>query len=478
MHTGHKRGGPDKGPREGEDPAFEPASTGDLIISDAGEALLVEMLSDGRLRAPKERTREILRERLSKAEVLPTGPGWAVLRPFGASPPSSSRARAEQEREVVMVGALGEASLALIDIMGFLASGLQTGVLSVHTDGVERSVYLLRGDVVWTSSSSSADRIGEFLVRRGKITPAQLAQATAAAPGHVGRACVERGFIAAHDLWRMVQENLRDIFEKVLAAERGMWSFGRIAEDQLGGSGVILPTQGLLLDAMRKLDEMKLYRDLIRSTATLIRRLPAPADAEGRLGRLEPHEKAQILALHAQLPASATVQDIMRSTGRGEYDVTRTLVHLARARLIEVLEDELSPLAGRAGAGIKKHEAHDLAVIYAMAIKEIYGEAERTGHREALHISVRGFLNHPPEKHVPVLRTVHLGHDGAVDAAGIAEAIEKLPLTRGDLVDAFTELLFFALFEVSSVLAQKQRDDLARRVKMIQNMVAAQGASR
>lgn len=477
MHIGPRRGGPT--PPDGpEEASFEPASTGDLVIAGPSEALTVEMLSDGRLRAPKERTREILRERLSRADVLPTGPGWAVLRPAGMSPPPSSRARAEQEREVVMVGALGEASVALIDIMGFLASGLQTGVLSVHTDGVERSIYLLRGDVVWTSSSSPADRIGEFLVRRGKITPAQLSQAMLASPAQVGRACVERGYIAAHDLWRMVQENLRDIFEKILAAERGMWSFARIHEDALGGSGVILPTQGLLLDAMRKLDEMKVYRDLIRSTATLIRRLPAAPDADDRLGRMEPKEKAHILALHAQLPASASVQDIMRSTGRGEYEVTRMLVHLDRARLIEVLEDELSPPSGRPSAGVKKHEAHDLAVIYAMALKEIFGEAERGASREALSIAVHGFLTHPPEKHAPVFRAIRLGPDGALDESGVADALSSLPLTKADLIDAFSELLFFVLFEASASLPSKQRDDLARRVKMIQSMVAAHGAPR
>ena len=107
--------------------------------------LMVELTADGRLRAPAQATREILRERLKQAEVLPTSSGWAVFRTLGSTP-SLAKPR---DREVVAAGAISEVGLSLIDIIGFFAQAAATGAFTVATpEDVERSVFFYNGDVV------------------------------------------------------------------------------------------------------------------------------------------------------------------------------------------------------------------------------------------------------------------------------------------------------------------------------------------
>jgi hypothetical protein len=454
---------------------LEPASTGDLVIRGSGETLIVELMSDGRLRAPRERTRQILRERLARAEVLNTGPGWAVFRTLNDSSPPHSRDHAEAERETVMTGTLGESSVALIDIIGFLASGLQTGALSVMSREVERTIYLLRGDVVWASSSSPEDQIGEFLVRRGKITRNQLASVTQASPRRVGRACVERGFVAAHELWKLVQDQLREIFDRMLSSERGMWSFARVSEEALSESQVTMPTQGLLMDAVRRLDEMRLYREVIRSSGAIVRRLDVSMDAKGgaqaRLGKLEPQERDLAMLVYAALPATATVQDLMHLLGKAEYEITRLVYHLHRARLVEISSEETG-VAPRPIAGINRTQAQDVIVIYSMAIREIFDEMKRSNQADALHRSARGFIQNASSEHAAVLRAVRILPEGTIDESGFLTAVQSLPITLQLLSDALSELLFFLLFEASEILGPKRRDDLARRVKVIHGMLS------
>ncbi|MCC7385496.1 MAG: DUF4388 domain-containing protein [Deltaproteobacteria bacterium] len=457
------------------DPSLlEPASTGDLVIRGKSETLIVELMSDGRLRAPRERTRQILRDCMSRAEVLPTGPGWAVLRSMSPAAAPSTRERAEAEREAVMTGVLGESAVALIDVIGFLASGLQTGALSVLHGETERAIYLLRGDVVWASSSSPDDRIGEFLVRRGKITRSQLAQVMQASPNRVGRACVERGFIAAHDLWKLVQDQLREIFDRLLATERGVWTFARVSEEALSESQVSMPTQGLLMDAVRKLDEMRLYRESIRSSASVVRRLgdDVQSNAAGRLARLEPHERDMAMVVYAALPARATIQDLMRITGKGEYEITRLVYHLLRAQLVEVQSEEPAVGAPRPNAGITKTQAQDVTVIYSMAIREIFEELGRSGQAAQLHRTAAMFLQNVNGEHAPVLRAARLLPDGAIDEGSFLLVLQGLPITPQQLSDSLSELLFFLLFEASELLGPRRRDDLARRVKMIHGMLS------
>jgi hypothetical protein len=341
---------------------------------------------------------------------------------------------------------------------------------------VERSIYLLRGDVVWASSTAPEDQIGEFLVRRGRITRTQLAQVTQVTPTRVGRACVERGFIPAHELWKMVQDQLREVFDKLLACERGMWSFSRVSEEALSESQVSMPTQGLLMDAVRKLDEMRLYREVIRSTAAVVRRIDLPADASGgaaaRLSKMEPGERDMAQVVYAALPARATIQDLMRVTGRGEYEITRLVYHLMRAGLVEVGNEESAGTVPRPNNGISKTQAQDVTVIYSMAIREIFEELGRSAQADALHRTAAAFVQSASGEHAQVLRAVRLLPDGTLDEAPFLMFLQSLPITVQQLSDALGELLFFLLFEASELLGPRRRDDLARRVKMIHGMLS------
>lgn len=452
------------------------ASTGDLVLRDDNEPLVVELESDGKVKAPRDRARQLLRARIARAELLPTGLGWAVLRTMGPTPPPSLRERAEAEREVVMAGTLGEGAVALIDLIGFLAQGLQTGELTVTTDDVVRSVFLLRGDVVWASSTAPSDSIGELLVQRGWMPKAKLAELVATDPGRVGRLSVERGIVAAHELWGLVQQQLREIFEATLGAERGVWAFARASEESFAASQVILPTQGLLLDAMRRLDEMRLYREVVRSTATEIRKIEPPPDVRAQTARLEESERDLLSSVYRSLQGSTTVLGLMHASGRSEFEVTRAAYRLNQLGLVDVLEDRTATGTGATPRRVRPlthPEAHQIAGIYSMALREVFGELRRTHPIEALHDAVRAFLTHAPPQHARILAGVRLSPDGAIDDKSLVASLSTQEITPQTLAAGLNELLFFALFEASEALGPRRRDDLARRVKMIQSMLAS-----
>lgn len=454
----------------------ELASTGDLVLHDHTEPMHVELDADGRLKAPRDRTRQLLRTRLMRAELLPTGLGWAVLRTLGTTPAPSLRARAELEREVVMAGTLGEAGLALIDVIGFLAQGQQTGELTVTTDDVVRSVFLLRGDLVWASSTAPEDTIGELLVRRGWMTKAALAELLATDPARVGRLSVERGLVAAHELWGLVQQQLREIFEAALAVERGVWAFARASEESFAASQVILPTQALLLDAMRRLDELRLYREVVRSATTEVRKVEPPPDVRHDTARLEQAERDLLASVYRSIRGPANVLALMHASGRSEFEVTRAVYRLCQLGLVAVVEERTSTSAGvvhpRPSRPLSHPEAHHIVGIYSLAMREVFGELGRTHETEPLHAAVRGFLAHAPVPHAAVLGGARLGPDGALDERSLVAALAPHDVTAAQVAEALSELLFFALFEASEALGPRRRDDLARRVKMIQGMLA------
>ncbi|MEL7369828.1 MAG: DUF4388 domain-containing protein [Myxococcota bacterium] len=236
MSTAYEPEGP-----EGPDLSV-PLHTEDLeALAEPDGRLEVELLPDGRMRAPQAATRRILRDRLRHAEVLPTGPGWSVLRSLGASAVHDPA----NPRRVVAAGTLGDEGLSLIDFIGFLAGSYETGVLTAAQGHIERAIYFYRGDVVWAASTVHDDRFGQFLLQRGKITVKQLNEVTNHTGNtRIGRLCVERGFLSPNEMWALVQAQLRQIFERMLIMELGTWSFARVSAEILAESQITFRRRG------------------------------------------------------------------------------------------------------------------------------------------------------------------------------------------------------------------------------------------
>lgn len=446
--------------------------------------LVVELMPDGRLRAPVQATRELLRDRLRKAEVLRTGREWAVLRTLDM-PSTRPTKDAEGTREVVCAGMIGDGGLSLIDFIGFLATGLQTGVLTASQGDVERAVYFFRGDVVWASSSSPTDRLGEFLLQRGKITREQLQIAIRDGDRRIGRACVERGFLQAHELFTVVQGQLTEIFDRMLATEHGIWSFSRISSSQLADSQIHLSTQGLLVDALRRLDELQVYRQRIRTADVLVQRVgknqrPTTnlADTTDLIGQMDEPLRDAANQLLRVLPGSATISELMRLLGKGEFEVTRLVYHLLRRGLVEIVNDNESGPIPRRVSTLTKTEANDVVGIYSMAIREMFGEVSRVGGVEALMKAANAFLNDESTAYSHLLRACTIAPDGSLDENALLGALQGLSMGAQELSDALSELLFFILFQATEYLGRRRGDDLARRVKLILGMLSQTGVTR
>ena len=456
-------------PAEAEGEAFSaPLRTEDLeALAEPEGRLEVELLPDGRMRAPQAATRRILRDRLRHAEVLPTGPGWSVLRSLGASGVPAP----DHPRRVVAAGSLSGDGISIVDFIGFLASGYETGVMTVAQGEVERSVYFYKGDVVWAASTVHDDRFGQFLLKRGKITPQQLNTVTNQSGNtRIGRLCVERGFLSPHELWSLVQAQLREIFDRLLVMERGTWAFARVSSDVLAESQIHFSTQGLLVDTLRRLDELKVYRQRLPNANVLLDRVGDATTAD-LVKKLDREERTAAEALLGFLNTPTRIKDLMRLIHTGEFEVTRAAYHLIRANLVKVVE--VAEPAQKEPVVAEK-AAKDIISTYSMAIREMFDELGRVGKVGQLRSACRSFLQDEAGSgaYARLLKNVQLQPDGTLEEAKLLKAALAANMSGRGLSDALSELLFFVLFRSTELLGRRRGDDLARRVKMIHSMLA------
>lgn len=225
----------------------------------------------------------------------------------------------------VLAGDLAE--MQPCDLLNFLHQGRRTGVLLTRSEGVERGIVILDGDVAWACSTSPGELLGELLARGGladRGAVAEVLREQEEPPGRkrLGQLLLERGVISPEALARGLRHQVVEIFLGLLVVKSGSFVFLRGVDRAALPSLLALDTQGMLLDALCRLDEMEVYRTRV-PTAEVVPRATGKA-----LGDDLPEEVRQVFAA---ADGMRTVAELARATALGEFEATR-----AAYRLIEL----------------------------------------------------------------------------------------------------------------------------------------------
>lgn len=148
-----------------------------------------------------------------------------------------------------------------------------TGRASFRQDDIEKVVYLDAGRPVFASSNAPGDRMGELLVREGKITAAQYdrCQADVLATGRrIGEILVDFGYLKRRELLPAVRRHVEDIVFSLFGWTRGSY---QVTHDAAASSERIRmsrhPASLVLEGIRRKLDRATLER-LVGPSSTVI----------------------------------------------------------------------------------------------------------------------------------------------------------------------------------------------------------------
>jgi hypothetical protein len=111
-------------------------------------------------------------------------------------------------------GNIQEVPLPLI--LQDLQQGKATGALIVRRSGVEKSIYLKNGQIVFATSTDVHDRLGEMLVKTRLLSREHLEAALKlyqknAGIKKIGAILVENGFLSPKDLFAGLKTQVKDI---------------------------------------------------------------------------------------------------------------------------------------------------------------------------------------------------------------------------------------------------------------------------
>ncbi len=226
--------------------------------------------------------------------------------------------------------------LHIQDVFQLLDLGRKTGVLRVTSElrQTAGTVSFERGGVVAAALGKDPQPIGARLVRAGKISVKQLEQArelqNSGDSRRLGDILVASGVIARRELDRQLKVQVEEAIFQLLGWSEGYFRFEEGApSDAIVEAPVRIPTEGLLMEAARRMDEWSRIEDKVPHLRVIPRLPPADAGVNGRLD-LAPVEWEVLAAVDGQRDLLALAAEL----GRSELDIARTVYALSSAGVV------------------------------------------------------------------------------------------------------------------------------------------------
>lgn len=333
--------------------------------------------------------------------------------------------------------------LPLPDILQHLRLSAATGVLSLVSGGARKALYLKNGRVVFASSNLPNDRLGEILIREGKITVDEYeASIRAITKGkRQGKVLVEMGALSPKDLWEGVQSQVREIVFSIFLWEEGQFHFEESSLPDKERITVDLDVLSLILEGVRRIDANGAVQARYPEGMLVLEPgEPAPG------GSLEPYE-AHVREL---VDGERTVLEISHDSEIGDNETLKVLYALlcsglvkVKGRKVRALDQDFVPEDSLYSVLGSFNQMY--AYIFKYMVREVGPIAENV---------LEKYLGSLRESRREVFGGLRLQKDGTLDPALVERNLNKLPEDdrRPRLVDALNELLYAELLAVKRTL--------------------------
>lgn len=228
----------------------------------------------------------------------------------------------------------------LPDVLSFVGMIRGDGKLTVRLRDLERSILWKDGEIVFAQSNSIEHTLGDFLLRNGKINQQQYDESRAkvnASTRH-GKVLVQMGIISPKDLWWGVKNQILEVIYSLFEWKEGSFAFYETSEEVVAERIVLqLNTSSVIMEGIRRLDEMARIREKVTSPELVVAKVPGEAPDFQELDLNE----AEVEVYNA-IDGRLTVRELIGRSELTEFEVMRILFQLLSARLVEEVKEEKS----------------------------------------------------------------------------------------------------------------------------------------
>ncbi|HSO32331.1 MAG TPA: DUF4388 domain-containing protein [Labilithrix sp.] len=328
---------------------------------------------------------------------------------------------------------------ALCDIVALASQSGWRGELIVLADAGNRSFYFEGGTIIAASTTVPEERLGETLWRFGVINRDQLetiVRATNETGKRLGEVAVETGIVSAEKIYEMMAHQVEEVFfAAVHVSEGAFYFFDRFDEKNILRRHH-LNAGGLLMEAARRMDEMRFFREKVPSDAFVPSPVPGKKPAD------------DLLPVFAQCDGQKSLADIGRATGKLEFDVTRAVFQLVSSGCVVVVAP-------------RPRGPEAIVETVNPALVAIHERCDRAGKGAELRDGLSRFAT-GGGVYDPLFMGAGPMQDGTLKPDRIKRNIAALAGEDPDawLVELMNDYVGFALFQAESILSREAQAEL------------------
>jgi hypothetical protein len=245
--------------------------------------------------------------------------------------------------------------LALTDVFQLLDLSRKTGTLTVRPEGRDSPAVIRfdRGAVVGADLAETTGQIGHLLLRAGKVTERAIERARREQqlqPGRpLGALLVELGYVSEDDLRKQLRFQIEQTIYELIRWKDGYFRFEEGAAIAPGTLVVRVPTESLLMEAARRIDEWTTLEPKVPSMSVVPRLVGGEAEGAPTLD-LHPSEWEVL----AEIDGERTLKRISTELGRSDFDVAKIVFGLVSTGVVEILEPDETPRPALRRGGLRE----------------------------------------------------------------------------------------------------------------------------
>jgi hypothetical protein len=355
--------------------------------------------------------------------------------------------------------------LGLVKVLGFVARHRETGALTVRREGVEKTLVIANGEIIFARSNQPQDRLGDLLLSQGKINESQYEEASRLIREkgfRHGRSLVEIKAISPKQLWSALDDQIRSIAYSVMPWSSGQFEFVR--QDIRIKEKITLQVniQDIIIDVVRHYSHREVFPRLYPDMGLIPK--PKVLDELGLI--LEPYESH---VLH-QLDGQTSLAELSRGSDFGVEETLRVVFLLQLVGVVELLEPELT--SGSVAHSALHTTVRELVERYNALFSFLHGMlADQLGH-VAVSLMSKYFEEVRPQWET-VFGQLSLKADGTLPLGAVQQNLFLAPIAEDQkklmLQESLEEVLYAFLLAIKKALGTEEETRAINGVQDLQS---------
>jgi hypothetical protein len=226
--------------------------------------------------------------------------------------------------------------LGIHDVFQLLDLSRKTGTLIVTSalrdnEGV---VHFEKGKIISAAIKSNPHRIGDLLVRSGRLTETDLLKVREAQQAgdrrRFGEILVALGLVTGREMERQMRLQIEAVVFELMSWSEGHFRFTEgLSEEAMRDASAPLGTESLLMEGARRIDEWSRIADRVPNLSVIPDLAPGDADHPALLDLLPAEWK--ILAM---IDGTNDLRTIAATVSMSEFDVARVVYGLVSTGVV------------------------------------------------------------------------------------------------------------------------------------------------